>query len=344
MSVLIKPLSIGSYVLDSNLFLAPMAGVTDRAFRTMCRQLGASYAVSEMVLAKAQFQTSIKTTTRINHIGEESPIAVQIVGTEPEEMAQAALFNIQHGAQIIDINMGCPAKKVCKKLSGSALMKDEKLAISIIEAVVKACEPLNVPVTLKIRTGWSEETKNALVIARHAENSGIAMLTVHGRTREQAYKGLAEYDTIAEIKQSVKIPVVANGDIDSPQKAKFVLQKTGADALMIGRAAQKRPWIFREIALYLTTGQIPAPPESVDIYSWVARFLHQHHNIHGESTALRSARKYIHWLTMNMPEGKSLCQKFNQAQNFDEQLEIIQDGLLNLSYISKKNQKCLIHS
>lgn len=332
MPSLIKPISIGPYTMEGNLFLAPMAGVTDRAFRTLCRQLGASYAVGEMVLAKAELQNSRKTTNRINHQGETEPIAVQILGTEPTEMAKAALFNIDHGAQIIDINMGCPAKKVCKKLAGSALMKDEKLALSIIDTVVQACEPLNVPVTLKIRTGWSEENKNALSIARQAQNSGIKLLTIHGRTREQAYKGEAEYDTITEIKQTVKIPIVANGDIDSPQKAKAILEKTGADALMIGRAAQEKPWIFKDITYYLTTGLDPCPPNSEKVYKWIQQFLRQHYEIHGESVAVRSARKYIAWLAKDQPDAKNLCKKFNLAINLEEQLQIIKDDLLKLSY------------
>ena len=252
-------MQIGPYVLPNAVFVAPMAGVTDRPFRQLCRQFGAGYAVSEMVTSRKDLWQSLKTSRRANHDGEPGPIAVQIAGTDAPMMAEAAAYNIDQGAQIIDINMGCPAKKVCNKWAGSALMQNEKLAIEIAEAVVAACAPRGVPVTLKMRTGWCATEKNALVLARAFESVGIQMVTVHGRTREQGYKGFAEYDTVAAVKAALKIPVVANGDIDSPEKALEVLKLTGADALMVGRAAQGRPWIFREIVHFLATGEHLAP-------------------------------------------------------------------------------------
>src|ERR1700709_1882004 len=246
--------TLGSHNLRNNLFVAPMAGVTDRPFRQLCKRLGAGYAVSEMVASNTALYASAKSQRRMNHIGESAPIAVQIAGAEPAMMAEAAKLNVERGAQIIDINMGCPAKKVCNKWAGSALMQDEPLALEIVQAGVAACAPLGVPVTLKMRTGWCDTERNALRIARAAESAGVSMVTVHGRTREQGYKGLAEYDTVAAVKAALRIPVVANGDIDSPEKARDVLKATGADALMVGRAAQGRPWIFREIAHFLATG------------------------------------------------------------------------------------------
>ena len=238
-------MNIGPYVLPNPVFVAPMAGVTDRPFRQLCREFGAGHAVSEMVTSRPDLWNTLKTSRRANHDGEPGPIAVQIAGTDAPMMADAARFNIDRGAQIIDINMGCPAKKVCNKWAGSALMQDEPLAISIIDAVVAACAPRGVPVTLKMRTGWCDAQRNAVRLARAAESAGVALVTVHGRTREQGYKGEAEYDTIAAVKAALRVPVVANGDIDSPHKARAVLQATGADAVMIGRAAQCRPLIFR---------------------------------------------------------------------------------------------------
>ena len=250
-------MKLGPYTLPNHLFVAPMAGVTDRPFRQLCKRLGAGYAVSEMIASNAMLWNSPKTLRRANHDGEVEPISVQIAGADPEMMAEAALLNVDRGAQIIDINMGCPAKKVCNVASGSALLKDEVLVGRILEKIVSSIKkdhPL-VPVTLKIRTGWDRDNKNALNIARIAVNSGIEMLTIHGRTKADLYRGEAEYDTIAAVKAAINIPVVANGDINSPEKAAFVLQQTGADALMIGRAAQGRPWIFREILHFLETGQ-----------------------------------------------------------------------------------------
>src|ERR1700712_578940 len=256
---------IGAIELPNALFVAPMAGVTDRPFRMLCKRLGAGYAVSEMVTSRKDLWHTLKTSRRANHEGETAPIAVQIAGTDAPMMAEAAAYNVARGAQIIDINMGCPAKKVCNKWAGSALMQDEPLALEIVEAVVAACAPANVPVTLKMRTGWCDTERNALRIARAAESAGVAMVAVHGRTREQGYKGLAEYDTIAAVKAALRIPVVANGDIDSPAKARAVLAATGADAIMIGRAAQGRPWIFREIAHFLATGELLPPPRIDEI-------------------------------------------------------------------------------
>ena len=258
-------MKLGQHTLPNNLFVAPMAGVTDRPFRQLCKKLGAGYAVSEMIASNAMLWNSSKTLRRANHEGEVEPISVQIAGADPKMMAEAALLNIDRGAQIIDINMGCPAKKVCNVASGSALLKNEALVGQILEAIVTAVKkdhPL-VPVTLKIRTGWDRENKNALTIAQIAENSGIEMLTIHGRTKADLYRGEAEYETIAAVKNAIHIPVVANGDINSPEKAALVLKETGADALMIGRAAQGKPWIFREISHYLKTGEkLPAPKVS----------------------------------------------------------------------------------
>ena len=242
-----------------------MAGVTDRPFRQLCKRLGAGYAVSEMVASNAQLWKSEKTMRRANHAGEVAPISVQIAGADPAMMAEAARYNVERGAQIIDINMGCPAKKVCNKWAGSALMRNEALALEIVEAVAAVCAPRGVPVTLKMRTGWSVEERNALRLACLFEAAGIAMLTIHGRTREQGYKGLAEYDTIAAVKAALAIPVVANGDIDTPEKARDVLAHTRAAALMIGRAAQGRPWIFREVSHFLATGEHLDAPTVIDL-------------------------------------------------------------------------------
>ncbi|HEX5694545.1 MAG TPA: tRNA dihydrouridine synthase DusB, partial [Arenimonas sp.] len=250
-------MKIGPYAIEPRVVLAPMAGVTDKPFRMLCKQLGAGLCASEMTTSDPRFWNTPKSLHRMDHAGEPAPISVQIAGTVPEVMAQAARHNVDHGAQIIDINMGCPAKKVCNAWAGSALMRDEALVARILSAVVTA---VDVPVTLKIRTGWAADQKNALAIARIAQESGIAALAVHGRTRDQQYTGVAEYDTIAAVKAALRIPVLANGDIDSPAKAAFVLRHTGADAVMIGRAAQGRPWIFREVAHYLATGERLAEP------------------------------------------------------------------------------------
>jgi len=302
---------IGNIVLPNRLFAAPMAGVTDRPFRQLCKRLGAGYAVSEMVTSRRELWNSLKTSRRANHDGEVAPIAVQIAGTEPQEMAEAAAYNIDRGAQVIDINMGCPAKKVCTKWAGSALMQDEPLALSIIEAVVAACAPRHVPVTLKMRTGWCQSERNALAIARAAESAGIAMVTVHGRTREQGYGGHAEYDTIAAVKAALRIPVVANGDIDSPEKAREVLAATDADALMIGRAAQGRPWIFREIAHFLETGEHLPAPEVLQAKAWLLEHLHEHYGLYGEYAGVRTARKHIGWAVRALPGGEGFRARMN---------------------------------
>ena len=306
---------IGPYTLANNLFVAPMAGVTDRPFRILCKQLGAGYAVSEMVTSRKDLWKSLKTSRRADHTGESGPIAVQIAGTDAAMMAEAAVYNIERGAQIIDINMGCPAKKVCNKWAGSALMQDEPLAMSIVQAVVDAAQPHGVPVTLKMRTGWCDAHKNAVALARAAEAAGVQMITVHGRTREQGYKGLAEYDTITAVKQAVRVPVVANGDIDSPEKAKEVLKRTGADALMIGRAAQGRPWIFREIAHYLATGEHLAQPLVAEVRRLLLDHLHDHYALYGEVTGVRSARKHIAWYVQGLPQGEAFRQHMNTLED-----------------------------
>jgi tRNA-dihydrouridine synthase B len=308
-------MQIGSYTLANNLFVAPMAGVTDRPFRMLCKQLGAGYAVSEMVTSRPDLRDSLKTSRRADHTGESGPIAVQIAGTDAPMMAEAAVYNIERGAQIIDINMGCPAKKVCNKWAGSALMQDEPLALSIVQAVVDAAQSYSVPVTLKMRTGWCDTHKNAVALARAAESAGVQMITVHGRTREQGYKGLAEYDTIAAVKQAVRVPVVANGDIDSPEKAKEVLKRTGADALMIGRAAQGRPWIFREIAHYLATGEHLAPPLVAEVRRLLLAHLDEHYALYGERTGVRSARKHIGWYVRSLPGGEAFRQFMNTLED-----------------------------
>jgi tRNA-dihydrouridine synthase B len=321
---------IGPYTLPNALFVAPMAGVTDRPFRQLCRQFGAGYAVSEMVTSRKDLWHTLKTSRRANHEGEPGPIAVQIAGTEPAMMAEAAAYNIDRGAQIIDINMGCPAKKVCNKWAGSALMQDEALALQIIEAVVATCAPQRVPVTLKMRTGWCQSDKNALTIARAAEQAGVQMVTVHGRTREQGYKGEAEYDTIAAVKTALRIPVVANGDITSPEKAREVLKKTGADALMIGRAAQGRPWIFREVAHYLATGEHLAPPLVAEVRRALLEHLQDHYGLYGEYTGVRSARKHIGWYVRNLPGGEAFREHMNTLDTSEQQLAAVAqylDGL-----------------
>ncbi|MDZ7866886.1 tRNA dihydrouridine synthase DusB [Acidovorax sp.] len=318
---------IGHIPLANQLFVAPMAGVTDRPFRQLCKALGAGYAVSEMVTSRKDLWNSLKTSRRANHEGEPGPIAVQIAGTEAQMMAEAAVYNVERGAQIIDINMGCPAKKVCNKWAGSALMQDEALAVSIAQAVVEACAPHKVPVTLKMRTGWCQEHKNAVALARQFEAVGIQMLTVHGRTREQGYKGQAEYDTIAAVKAAVRVPVVANGDITSPEKAREVLAATGADAIMIGRAAQGRPWIFREIGHFLATGEHLAPPLVAEVRRLLLEHLHDHYRLYGELTGVRSARKHIAWYLRSMPGGEAFRQHINTIEDCAAQWQAVADYL-----------------
>jgi tRNA-dihydrouridine synthase B len=314
--------TIGSHVLRNNLFVAPMAGVTDRPFRQLCKRMGAGYAVSEMVASNAQLWKSEKTMRRANHAGEVEPISVQIAGADPQMLAEAARHNVANGAQIIDINMGCPAKKVCNVAAGSALLQNEPLVARIVEAVVQAVGvgPGAVPVTLKIRTGWDRENKNALTIARIAQDAGISMLTVHGRTRADLYKGDAEYETIAAVKASVKIPVVANGDIATPEKARDVLAATGADAIMIGRAAQGRPWLFREIEHFLKTGERMPMPRIDEIQQVMNEHLEDHYAFYGEFTGVRTARKHIGWYTRGLSGAGTFRHRMNTLDTTKEQL------------------------
>ena len=322
---------IGPFALANSLFVAPMAGVTDRPFRQLCKRLGAGYAVSEMVTSRRDLWDTLKTSRRANHEGEPGPIAVQIAGTEPQMMADAAVYNIARGAQIIDINMGCPAKKVCNKWAGSALMQDEALALTIVEAVVAACAPHGVPVTLKMRTGWCQSHKNAVVLAKSFESAGVQMLAVHGRTREQGYKGHAEFDTIAAVKAAVRVPVVANGDITTPEKAQAVLLATGADALMIGRAAQGRPWIFREIGHFLATGEHLAPPLVSEVKRWLVEHLHDHYSLYDEFIGVRSARKHIGWYVRELPGGEDFRACMNTLQDSTAQVAAVAQFFDNLN-------------
>jgi tRNA-dihydrouridine synthase B len=318
-------MQIGPYLLPNRLFVAPMAGVTDRPFRQLCRRLGAGYAVSEMVTSRRDLWHSLKTSRRADHSGEPGPIAVQIAGTDAAMMAEAAAYNIDRGAQIIDINMGCPAKKVCNAYAGSALMRNERLALSIVAAVVAVCAPRGVPVTLKMRTGWCAAERNALALARAAESAGVSMVTVHGRTREQGFKGAAEYDTVAAVKAALRIPVVANGDIDSAHKARDVLERTGADAIMIGRAAQGRPWIFREIEQLLASGE-PAPaPQTREVRAWLTEHLHDHYVLYGEFCGVRSARKHIGWAVRALPGGEAFRAVMNTIESCELQLRALGD-------------------
>ncbi len=316
---------IGPHALENRLFVAPMAGVTDRPFRMLCRSLGAGYAVSEMVTSRKDLWHSLKTSRRADHTGEPGPIAVQIAGTDAAMMAEATHYNIDRGAQIIDINMGCPAKKVCNKWAGSALMRDEPLALEIVRAVVDAAAPHGVPVTLKMRTGWSADHRNAVKLARDFESAGVQMLTVHGRTREQGYKGAAEYDTIAAVKAAVRVPVVANGDITSPEKARDVLAATGADAVMIGRAAQGRPWIFREIAHFLDTGTHLAPPLVAEVRDLLLDHLPAHYALYGEYSGVRTARKHIGWYVRALPGGEAFRSEVNGIEDCKLQLRAVAD-------------------
>ena len=316
-------MNIGKFVLANQLMVAPMAGVTDRPFRQLCRQLGAGYAVSEMVTSRPDLWKSLKTSRRANHDGEPGPISVQIAGTDPAMMAQAAAYNLERGAQIIDINMGCPAKKVCNKWAGSALMQDEALALSIIDAVVRTCEPHGVPVTLKMRTGWCQSHKNAARIARDAENAGVQMIAVHGRTREQGYGGHAEHETVALIKTLLRVPVVANGDVSTPEQARDVLAATGADAVMIGRAAQGRPWIFRHIDHFLATGTHLAQPLVSDVKQLLLDHLQDHYSLYGEFTGMLSARKHIGWYVNALPGGEPFRARMNVLVDCAAQLTAV---------------------
>ncbi len=318
-------MKIGPYSLHNQLILAPMAGVTDRPFRQLCRHLGAGLAVSEMVTADTSLWGSKKSLRRLDHQGETGPVSVQIVGSDPQKMAMAARINVDRGAQIIDINMGCPAKKVCRVAAGSALMRDEKLVTQILEATVRA---VDVPVTLKIRTGWDHQQRNGVKIALIAEQSGIAAVAIHGRTRADRFTGEAEYDTIHAVKQQLAIPVIANGDIDSPQKAKQVLAQTGADAIMIGRAAQGRPWIFDEIHHYLQTGHL-APARSPQ---WICSILLDHleglYQHYGTQHGVQIARKHIGWYSRSQPDSAEFRKAVFLTESPDAQQQMIRDYFL----------------
>jgi tRNA-dihydrouridine synthase B len=315
-------MKIGPYDIAPNLVLAPMAGVTDKPFRMLCKRMGAGLCVSEMTTSDPRLWNTAKSVHRMDHDGEPAPISVQIAGTDPATMAAAARYNVEHGAQLIDINMGCPAKKVCNVWAGSALLQDEALVERICRAVAGA---VDVPVTLKIRTGWNRDNRNGVDIARIAQDSGIAALAVHGRTRADQYLGAAEYDTIAAIKQAVRIPVLANGDVDTPEKARDILARTGADALMIGRAAQGRPWIFREIAHFLATGEhlaVPTPAEVRDILLSHVRHLHA---FYGEQAGVRIARKHLGWYAKDRPENAAFRALVNRAEDAASQLRVTRD-------------------
>ena len=312
---------IGPYIIDPPVVLAPMAGVTDRPFRTLCRKLGAGLVVSEMTTADPRLWKTDKSRLRMDHAGEAGPIAVQIAGGDPESLAEAARFNVAHGAQIVDINMGCPAKKVCRADAGSALMRDEALVARICAAVVHAVE---VPVTLKIRTGWARAHRNGLAIARIAQDCGIQSLAVHGRTREDLYEGDAEYDTIAAIKQALSIPVLANGDIDTPEKARAVLAHTRCDGVMIGRAAQGRPWIFREIAHFLATGEKLAPPARFEIRRWLLEHLDNLYGLYGPERGVRVARKHIQWYCQSQPEAAQFWPRIREVQCAAQQRDAVE--------------------
>jgi len=313
-----KPMNIGPYTLPNNLFLAPMAGVTDRPFRQLCRRLGAGMVVSEMITANKSLWATKKSLLRANHDGEPEPRSIQIAGTDPKLMAEAAQHNVEQGAHIIDINMGCPAKKICNVMAGSALLQNEELVSKILEAVVKS---VNVPVTLKIRTGWDTDNRNGVAIARIAEQSGIQALAVHGRTRADAYRGEAEYSTIAEIKSAISIPVIANGDISSPEKAQEVLAYTQADALMIGRAAQGNPWIFQQINHFLQHGEHLAEPTLHEIRQILIEHLHTLYEFYGEYSGVRMARKHIAWYSKGLRNGNPFRQHMNTLEHPEQQLD-----------------------
>ncbi len=341
-------MQIGPYSLKNKLIVAPMAGVTDRPFRQLCKKMGAGMAVSEMVSSNSLLWGSKKTQRRANHDGEVSPISVQIAGADPEMLAAAAQYNADKGAQIIDINMGCPAKKICNVMAGSALLKDEKLVERILFSVVKA---VNIPVTLKIRTGWDEHNKNAIRVSKIAEDAGIQALAIHGRTRACAFKGNAEYDTIGAVKAAVSIPVIANGDISTPEKASHVLEYTHADAIMIGRAAQGKPWIFREINHFLETGKHLPPPEVREIHHVLIQHLNDLYNFYGEYSGVRIARKHISWYTKGLVGSANFRHQMNQLQTCEEQLfetnaffTQLSDHHRHLHYIEEKRRPLYEHN
>ena len=315
-------MQIGPYRIDPPVVLAPMAGVTDKPFRLLCKRLGAGLAVSEMTTADPRLWQTRKSLKRMDHEGEPEPVSVQIAGYDPGMLAEAARFNVAHGAQIVDINMGCPAKKVCNVWSGSALLQDEPLVARIVKAVVDAVE---VPVTLKIRTGWDRQHKNALAIAHIAEDNGIAALAVHGRTRADKYEGEAEYETIAAVKAAVRIPVLANGDVTTPQQAKQVLDITRADAVMIGRGAQGRPWIFREIAHYLAAGELLPAPSPAEVSAILLGHLQQLYAFYGEHAGIRIARKHLGWYAKDRPENAAFREVVNRAEHAHDQLRLTRE-------------------
>ena len=318
---------IGSWHFPNPVFVAPMAGVTDRPYRKLCKQLGAGHAVSEMAASNADLWHSVKTARRTNHDGELDPITVQLAGSDPDMLAQAAVFNIGKGARIIDINMGCPMKKVCRAASGSALLRDEALVAQILNKVVQACRPYDVHVTVKIRTGWDAKSRNAVQIAKIAQDAGIAAIAIHGRTRCDLYKGEAEYDTIRQVKQAVEIPIIANGDINSPEKAQQVLQTTGADAIMIGRAAQGRPWIFREVFHYLQTQEHRPPPTYGELHEVLLSHLDDHYTFYGNDTGVRSARKHIAWYLRDLPDAKQWLPRIHKISEAAQQSKALDHWL-----------------
>lgn len=323
---------IGPYVLPNNVFVAPMAGVTDRPFRRLCKALGAGHAVSEMAASNPRLWASEKTARRLNHDGERAPVAVQLAGADAQMLAEAARYNVDRGAQIIDINMGCPAKKVCNVACGSALLKDVSQVKRILEAVVGA---VDVPVTLKFRTGWDASNRNAVQIARLAQASGIAALTLHGRTRQCGFTGDAEYQTIREVKHAVTLPVIANGDIDTPEKASWVLTHTGADAVMIGRAAQGRPWIFRETVHYLATGSQLPPPRIEEVRELLLDHLVDHYQFYGNA-GVRSARKHIIWYTRQLVGGRQFCDRMNTIDGCADQAAAVDEFFVGLAARSER--------
>jgi tRNA-dihydrouridine synthase B len=324
---------IGPYAITNNLVVAPMAGVTDRPFRQLCKRLGAGYAVSEMVSSNPQLRGTEKSRRRIDHRGEVEPVAVQIAGADPRAMAEAARYNVERGAQIIDINMGCPAKKVCNVAAGSALLQNEPLVAAIVAAVVQA---VDVPVTLKIRTGWDPRHRNAVRIARIAEEAGVRALAVHGRTRACAFTGPVEYETIRAVKAAVSIPVVANGDIRTPEQARRVLAHTGADAVMIGRAAQGRPWIFREIRHYLDHGTLLPPPTVAEARDLILAHLDDHYAFYGEAAGVRIARKHLGWYTQDLAGGDALRRETNTADTTGAQLAAVRRFFDHLAALGER--------
>ena len=321
-------MQFAGYSLRNNLFVAPMAGVTDRPFRQLCKRMGAGLAVSEMVTSNSLLYGSAKTKRRANHDGEVQPVSVQIAGADPAMMAEAARYNVGQGAQIIDINMGCPAKKVCNVMAGSALLQNEPLVERILDAVVRAAD---VPVTLKIRTGWDKSNRNALAILKIAERAGIRALAIHGRTRACGYTGNAEYDTIAAVKAQARIPIIANGDIASPEKARQVLDATGVDAVMIGRAAQGRPWIFREIEHFLATGEKLPAPRVEEILQVLRGHLADLYDCYGSGTGVRVARKHISWYTKGLAGSAHCRHAINQLPTIDAQLAAVDTFFLDLA-------------